>query len=766
MTAALLSPHTLSRLDKKCGKSGIEEGKKCRKPTTPNLLPVVAGLGLAAGYIAYREATKPKAADPIKPINIPREPPKPSTSVSQTTQELRQRSQELTRRLIERNQNRTQRTSTVPTAETSKVELERKYARELEGATDTGYNAKHNYIYGTTPEGKWVGYSETPGKQSIGVFRTGSGWLTFQVNNSYNKNITNNEGKLILSRVERMLQKSIADLPDNMKIWASAEDGDGFNNKREKLYKRYGFKPSANDPWMLFTTVKELKARSRRNDSLTLLRLRLDKKCGKSGIADNKKCTKTTAATPTSAPQSSVVPDNLKPLLAVAGLSTATYLAARARYRAGVTSSAADAMRRSRSVDTSMKARQKRIVFCVPGVSGSETIQMGQGMQAAWQKGLSPEKNKKDEKTIQVDTRKANIDVRESTDANAQEIIALHLKNQLRGRNEVAVDLAAQIIAHRKAHPDKQIVITGHSYGGAIAEEALAIVSRTKTPTKNIINISFGTNNYSLLDGMHNKDIQHVNFGGPGDPFTTSGPTKNLRNISTIKGHSLRDYSSNSQVKAAVRNLLENRAPIMKRDSLRIDKRCGASHIPDGAKCHKGGSWPAAATIGAALTAGGIAAYAISRRTSPDKPTSAPAPESGPPRLPGLTPRGLLRPAPPRKSKTQRMRENTSAAVKSAEQRIGQTAREEVRRVAQIGNTMAITGEATGMAAKTTLRELRLRAEAARRKWEPGYRRPDQRRLPGAIQAQLPESGAQVERIPVNPRTGQPRRRKPQGFGR
>jgi hypothetical protein len=174
----------------------------------------------------------------------------------------------------------------------------------------------------------------------------------------------------------------------------------------------------------------------------------------------------------------------------------------------------------------------------------------------------------------------------------------------------------------------------------------------------------------------------------------------------------------------------------------------------------------AQAGFGAALTAGGIAAVAYSRR----RPSAAPRPStpSGPPRLPGsgpapaqarlpgLTPKALLRPAPLRKSKTQRMRENTATAVRSAEQRIGQTAREEVRRIAQIGNTMAITGEATGMAAKTTLRELRLRTEAARRKYEPGYRKPDQRRLPGAIQAQLPER---------DPATGQPRRRKVQGFG-
>lgn len=285
--------------------------------------------------------------------------------------------------------------------------------------------------------------------------------------------------------------------------------------------------------------------------------------------------------------------------------------------------------------------------------------------------------------------------------------------------------------------------------------------------------------------------------------------------------------------------------------TLRLDKKCGASGIPENATCHKSGSagsehisaakkalknHPSGALFsytspaspssaynrskkavaiggGAALAAIGAVGLAAGYRRhaqgkihvtdpsaggpSPDpwdapftprspRPSSPPRPESPrvlpgdrtTRRLTGLTPRGLLPPGKPPKSKTQRMRENTAAAQAQARAAVAQTGREEVRRIAQIGNTMATTGEATGMTMKTTLRELRLRAEAARRRWEPGYRRGNAARKP----AQLPESTdppvssafnpiQRPEPVPVNPTTGLPqqphqRRSRARGFGR
>lgn len=175
---------------------------------------------------------------------------------------------------------------------------------------------------------------------------------------------------------------------------------------------------------------------------------------------------------------------------------------------------------------------------------------------------------------------------------------------------------------------------------------------------------------------------------------------------------------------------------------IRADKKCGKSGIAPNKKCSKntkntrrtvitaGALLGSAAALGLALRSKKAPAATIPRpgitpRMVRRNPPRIPAPKSTtvPRALPGTPPPyGLLSPAKPRLSKTARMRANTAAAEKVAEQRIAQTAKEEIRRIGQIGNTMAATGEAAGMRVKTTVREARLRLEAARRKFEPGYR--------------------------------------------
>ena len=235
---------------------------------------------------------------------------------------------------------------------------------------------------------------------------------------------------------------------------------------------------------------------------------------------------------------------------------------------------------------------------------------------------------------------------------------------------------------------------------------------------------------------------------------------------------------------------------------IRADKKCGASGIPDGQKCSKRTALRAAVGGALGLTALGVGIAAMTRRKgsiprpgAPGIGRLAPRPTAGPPggggvsrvsvrditRRPSATlpptasprtlalpgspaPRALLPAAKPRLSKTARMRANTRAAEKLAEGQIAQTAREEIRRIGQIGNTMAATGEAAGMRVKTTVREVRLRLEAARRRFEPGYRAPgDGIKIPKALKASssrsLPPSATPISSpIPFTPRPQAPER--------
>lgn len=244
--------------------------------------------------------------------------------------------------------------------------------------------------------------------------------------------------------------------------------------------------------------------------------------------------------------------------------------------------------------------------------------------------------------------------------------------------------------------------------------------------------------------------------------------------------------------------------------TLRTDaagRRCGQGYIAAGKQCRQKGAFPTRAAIATGLGVAGVAAgaYALNRRRTRITPVnvsvagpagllrgSSPSGRAALPgdrttralpgdrttrRITGTSPYGLLPPRPP-KSKTQRLRENTAAAARIAERDIGRAARAEITRAGAVGNAMASAGEATGMAAKTTMRELRLRVEAARRRFEPGYRRG--RPAAQRPQPQLPEGASPFQvpfrpptprrpapdAIPLDPRTGQPRRRRARGFGR
>lgn len=130
----------------------------------------------------------------------------------------------------------------------------------------------------------------------------------------------------VATLVKKMFKSQVDQLPDNSIITAIPYSVDKKGKKRKSIYERYGFRQVASWDERLFALkhkgqftrmndnhIDQL-ADIIRNDSLEVDDIfRADKRCGKSGIPDNQKCTKTTAAATAqaAAPQASNVLRNV-----------------------------------------------------------------------------------------------------------------------------------------------------------------------------------------------------------------------------------------------------------------------------------------------------------------------------------------------------------------------------------------------------------------------------------------------------------------------
>ena len=535
---------------------------------------------------------------------------------------------------------------------------------------------------------------------------------------------------------------------------------------------------------------------------LTPSTLRNDKRCGQSGIPDNRKCTKTTAAGSTPANSSttkSVSPDYLKlglgltisASVAVVGLSAVDDVV-RTRSRQYGEPTFSTFRRPFGEADLYVNAPNKKVIAA--GAFGQTSFTEVGGKRFVVKEPQQPTKESRKSMAAGLSVKATRNLYRAQGRITQSEVANARLAGDIGiAPRVVAASRRALVTEVANGAPIKEFNDTNkRKLNQTLAKLHRAGIAHNDLKGDNVFEDS-KTGSLQLIDfGLSQRDSSAVarewyramNPPSPNVLLAVTGTTTgsfNLKGLnptgysraskalSKVVGGELsedriiqagRNPRTARQMQRVIDNFYEGKYN-MRQDSARLDKKCGASGIPDNAKCTKGGSWPQAATIGAALTAGGIAAFALTRGGPNTAPASTSSTPSGPPRLPGYTPRALLASGAPRKSKTQRMRENTTAAMRNAEGRIAQTAREEVRRVAQIGNTMAAAGEATGMAAKTGLRELRLRTEAARRRFEPGYRSTP------ASAAQPPKRlSPETAAIQRDPRTGQPRRRRAQGFGR
>ena len=317
---------------KPCGKSAIPKGKKCHKGAATKVgkfiekaAPVALGLGLAAGAIALhrRKRPAPPTSNPVP--SIPKQPPRTPESFTNRSAQIQAQAEQLGERLNQRS-----RQNPNPTPVPAPKSAPAKKVEVPDGWRNVVRNEKHNYVMGTHPDTKaTLGKSVTPGGNVIDFKLSSSGEVEFRVNGDTNRrqSFSRQEGATILSRVERMLQASVRNLPDNELLWTNAYSNDGLGKKRAKLYERYGFKRDPSDPssMELAVTVGDLKQRNRRNDAPEGSR---GKPCGESFIPKNNKCSKKSAS-----PTNSNLQTTAKVALAAGVLAGGTYLAKHVRNK-------------------------------------------------------------------------------------------------------------------------------------------------------------------------------------------------------------------------------------------------------------------------------------------------------------------------------------------------------------------------------------------------------------------------------------------------
>lgn len=136
--------------------------------------------------------------------------------------------------------------------------------------------------------------------------------FTVDLKNSQKSDLTPDQSSRLVRSTKAMFNKQVEQLPDNSLISVTAYKEDALGEKRNRIYKKWGFRElpglNAENLWAVKRDGKFSKFGDEELDGVAWLlkqnepridskkALRLDKRCGKSGIPDNRKCSKPTTS--------------------------------------------------------------------------------------------------------------------------------------------------------------------------------------------------------------------------------------------------------------------------------------------------------------------------------------------------------------------------------------------------------------------------------------------------------------------------------------
>lgn len=193
-------------------------------------------------------------------------------------------------------------------------------ALKSKGARLTSVNTTDNYsnwrmqdgtLLSTGSVGETLIIYNTKPVESLGGVKTYS--TQFRVDGEFDAKsaAATRNARGVASTVKKMFKSQMKEVPDNSIITATPYNNDNKGKKRRSIYEFAGFRSVRSSDERLFAIKSKGKFRKMsdneadqvsdliRNDSLDSSKTRSDKKCGKSGIPDNHKCTKPTVASTT-----------------------------------------------------------------------------------------------------------------------------------------------------------------------------------------------------------------------------------------------------------------------------------------------------------------------------------------------------------------------------------------------------------------------------------------------------------------------------------
>lgn len=361
---------------------------------------------------------------------------------------------------------------------------------------------------------------------------------------------------------------------------SSAKEGFGKGKKRKRRAKR------------------GISLFSSRRDGIEALsdRIRQDKgkPCGKSYIASEMECR--------IGNESSRLPSInranrgwIKAAVAMAtivGVPLVTYLAARTHYRSGFAKSAQMATDRAKEIQPeAVNDRQHTIVFGVAGLNSPNApreVINGEELVSSFSESFSRDEGK-DFKTIPIDSAADNVPYAmkgNGLSGIAKAIGTVYWNAMKRGRNPVAVELAAQVMAYADRYPDKPLLMAGYSRGGVAGFEAQEILRRARPDLEHRLqSVSFGT----PYGGFMDRFGKSVTISSRQDEMVGALPIRDRKEFPGI-GHG--DYFESPEIQKYVSDLIYKNAKSSqsKTDSIRQDKGkpCGEGYIAENFECRIG----------------------------------------------------------------------------------------------------------------------------------------------------------------------------------